>query len=251
MKSQKIIRFLLAFCCVLCVNAFGADSNLEQKITKLLTQKTSQQIKVLKIEDLQSTDKVKFVVIKAGDLQVPLFVSSDGEAVLGASNVFFASNDNDTINISNTIKQTQNTTQKPANETIANLFASLKTSDFIVLDSQNKSNKIVYIVADVNCPSCQREMLELKKLTQDSSVYVLPVGFLGADSVLKAAMLKERASEFKSNDEKIAFLQEVYKRGYKLPKKYENLDVSGVMNINHKVMQAGINSVPYIYEKVR
>ena len=243
MKSALKIAILFA----INLNA----SSFEEQLQKLIKEKTSQDVKVLKVENLKATKDVKFVLVQTEQLQVPLFASSDGGVIFGASNVFFSKNDDDVIEVSNSIKQAQNATQKPATEKIISLFSELKTSEFIVLNSQAKTNKITYIVADPNCPSCQHEMRDIKNRLKDSHVYVLPVGFLGADSVLKAAMVKVREAEFKTNEEKILFLQEVYKSGYKLPSKYQNLDVSSVMSINHKVTQSGITSVPYIYEKLK
>lgn len=233
-----------------CVNV-GLGASFENKLTALIKQRTSQDVKVLSVQNLKSSESLKLVIVQTGDLKVPLFATSDASLVFGATNVFFSQDLTDSADVANFIKQAQGNNQKADSKEIAKFFQSLKDHEVVMLSSPKHSSKITYIVADPNCPSCQKEMQSLQNRLKESNVYVVLVGFLGKDSALKSSMLRQRLAALPDTQAKIALLQEVFKRGYELPKKYQNDDFSDIMSLSERVSAAGINSVPYVYEKQR
>lgn len=234
---------------IFALNGLCGASNFETKVQKLIKEKTKQDVKVLRTIELKSTNDIKLVIMQAGKLKVPVFVSSDGNVVLGASNVFLSSDNADSAEYQNITMQLNAQNDKPDNQAVAKFFNGLKKDEFIVLDSASKN--ITYIVADPNCGSCQREMQNIESKLKDSKVYVLLVGFLGPDSALKSSMLKQRLLDQKDNAQKVALLKEVFTHGYQLPDKYKNADVSDIFKLSEKVAQAGIKSVPYIYQSIK
>lgn len=68
--------------------SFGAS--FEDTLKATIKSNTKQDIKILKIQNLQSSPDVKLVLIAVGNMQVPIFASKDGKLVMGVSNVFFA-----------------------------------------------------------------------------------------------------------------------------------------------------------------
>lgn len=227
---------------------FGAN-DFEVKVQKFIKEKTKQDVKILRTIELKSTKDIKLVIMQAGELKVPIFATSDGNVVLGASNVFLSSDKADSAEYQNITMQLNAQNDKPDNQAVAKLFKGLKKDEFIVLDSPNK--KITYIVADPNCGGCQKEIQDIESKLKDSKVYVLLVGFLGPDSALKSSMLKQQLLDQKDTTKKVALLKEVFTRGYQLPDKYKNADVSDIFKLSEKVAQAGIKSVPYIYQSTK
>nr|QGT50293.1 protein disulfide-isomerase [uncultured Helicobacter sp.] len=226
-------------------------ASFEQTLQEIIKKNTKQDVKILKIQNLQSTPDVKLVMIQAGEMQVPLFASKDGKVIMGVSNVFFSDNENDKGIISNAIKQSQSA-QKPDSARLDTFFKKLSKDDYIILTSNNKNTKkITYIVSDPNCPSCQKELANIQERLKDSDVYMLLVGFVGKDSPMKSSMIKDRLLDSKDNKEKIALLKEVYNPSYKIPSSYLGIDVKEIMNINQKVVEAGIQSVPFIHESTK
>lgn len=237
--------FFLLF---LCLN-IATSASFENKLTALIKQRTSQDVKVLSVQNLKSSESLKLVIVQAGDLKVPLFATSDASLIFGATNVFFSQDLTDSADVANFIKQAQGSSQKVDNKEIAKFFQTLKPHEIVSLESAKQSSKITYIIADPNCPSCQKEIQNLQKYLKESNVYIVLVGFLGKDSALKSSMLRQRLAEQPNTQAKVALLQEVFKHGYELPKKYANDDFSDIMSLSERVSAAGINSVPYIYEK--
>lgn len=244
MKPLSKVLLLLTMCMSVALSA-----SFENKLVALIKQRTSQDVKVLSVQNLKSSESLKLVIVQTGDLKVPLFVTSDASLVFGATNVFFSQDLTDSADVANFIKQTQNNNQKADGKEIAKLFQSLQDHEMVKLTASSQSSKVTYIVADPNCPSCQKEVQNLQKRLKDSNVYVVLVGFLGKDSALKSSMLRVRLAELPDTQTKIALLQEVFKKGYELPQKYQNDDFSDIINLSERVSAAGIRSVPYVYEK--
>lgn len=224
---------------------FGA--NFEQTLQNTIKQSAKQDVKILKTQNLKSTPNIKLVLIEVGKMQVPIFASSDGKAVIGVSNVFFSASAEDMGAVGSLVKQSQNDT--PDEEKLNKLFKQIPKDDYIILESKNKnSKKITYIISDPSCPSCQKELKNIDKHLADSNVYMLVVGFVGKDSPIKASMLRERAADMKDSKQRLALLQEVYTPNSKVPSSYINIDIKDTMRLNQKVMEAGIKSVPFVYE---
>ncbi len=78
---------------------------------------------------------------------------------------------------------------------------------------------------------------------------MLLVGFVGEDSPIKSSMLRDRLLDVKDDKEKLKILREVYTPKSKVPTSYINIDIKDTMKINQKVIDAGIKSVPFVYER--
>lgn len=238
---------------MLCMLAMCAGVSLgasfENKLVALIKQRTSQDVKVLSVQNLKSSESLKLVIVQTGELKVPLFATSDASLVFGATNVFFSQDLTDSADVANFIKQAQGNNQKTNTKEIATFFQTLKGHEVVMLSAPKQSSKTTYIVADPNCPACQKEIQNLQNYLKNGNVYVVLVGFLGKDSALKSSMLYQRLATLPDTQAKLALLQEVFKRGYELPQKYQNDDFSDIMSLSERVSAAGINSVPYVYEK--
>lgn len=238
--------FSLAF--LACLSCASFASNFEKTLQETIKKNTDQEVKILKIQDLQSSPEVKVVLIQAGNMQVPIFASKDGKLVMGVSNVFFADTQQDMGIVANMIKQNQ-AEQKPDNAKLEEFFKRINKDDYVILSSKNKkSEKITYIVSDPNCPACQKELAQIDEKLKDSDVYMLVVGLIGQDSPIKASMIRERLLDVKDDAQKLKVLREVYTPRSQVPSKYINIDTKDTLKLNEKVMKAGIKSVPFIYE---
>ncbi|CUU40981.1 MULTISPECIES: protein disulfide-isomerase [Helicobacter] len=235
--------------CLVCVSICFAAS-FEDTLKETIKNSTKQNVKILKVQNLQSSPDIKLVVIDVGNMQVPIFASKDGKIIVGVSNVFFANKSEDIGTIGSVLKQIDaDNNPGPSDAALEKFFKQIPKDEYIVLNSPNKNvKKSTYIVSDPNCPSCQRELQNIDKHLADSNVYMLVVGFLGQDSAVKASIIRERLLDVKDNKQKIDVLKEVYKPQSKVPQKYLNIDVKDTMKINKKVADIGINSVPFIYE---
>lgn len=239
-------NILCAIIISICATQAMADS-FANTLRATIKSNTKQDVLILKIQDLKSSPEVKLVLIQAGGMKVPIFASKDGKVIMGVSNVFFASDSGDVASVSNAIKQ--NTNEKPDDTNVKELFKRLGKDEFIILQSSNPNEKkITYIVSDPSCSGCQKELSKIEDRLKDSHVYMLLVGFVGQDSPIKSSMLRDRLLNVKDNATKLKILREVYTPQYKIPANYMNIDIKDIMKINQRVVEAGIKSVPFVYE---
>lgn len=243
-----MMKTLLSLISLTCLSCAVFASNFEKTLQETIKKNTEQEVKILKIQDLQSSPEVKVVLIQAGNMQVPIFASKDGKLVMGVSNVFFADKQQDMGVVANMIKQNQ-AEQKPDNAKLEEFFKRINKDDYVILSSKNKkSKKITYIVSDPNCPACQKELGQIDEKLKDSDVYMLVVGIIGQDSPTKASMIRERLLDVKDDAQKLKVLREVYTPRSQVPSKYINIDIKDTLKLNEKAMKVGIKSVPFIYE---
>lgn len=232
------VLFGIGLCC------YGAG--FEDTLRATLKNAANQEAKIIKVINLKSSNDVKLVLLEVGNIQVPIFASKDGKVIMGASNVFFATNSEDSGSVGSLIKQAQ-ASAKPDSTSLDTFFKQIPKDEYITLKG-NGSKKITYIVSDPNCPSCQKELSNIESRLKDGDVYMLLVGFVGQDSPMKSSMLKERLLDVKDNKQKLKLLREVYAPNSKVPMQYINIDVKDTMRINQKVIDAGIKSVPFVHE---
>ena len=246
MKKNTIIY---VFCMLLLSISTSFGASFEDTLKATIKSNTKQDIKILKIQNLQSSPDVKLVLIAVGNMQVPIFASKDGKLVMGVSNVFFAHKCEVMGAVGRLIKQNKRES-KPDKAILDTLFKKIPQDEYIILRSPNKNaKKITYIVSDPNCPSCQKELNNIQERLKDSDVYMLLVGFVGEDSPIKSSMLRDRLLDVKDDKEKLKILREVYTPKSKVPTSYINIDIKDTMKINQKVIDAGIKSVPFVYER--
>ncbi|PAF42588.1 disulfide isomerase [Helicobacter sp. 11S03491-1] len=230
----------------------GLQANVEQNIIKIIQQQTGKKISVLKVDSLQSNPEFKIAIIQDLDTQykIPVFVSKDGNIVIGLSNVFFSDNQKDATLVNEIYKKTQDfNTQQQNSAKLNRMFESIPDDYVISLPSSVKGNKkIVYIVSDPMCPHCQQELREIDSRLKDANVKMVVVGFLGKNSIIKSALILEKIKSAKTPGEKITILKQVYSPAYEA-KDASQKDMKRVENITKKVSDTEIiNYVPYIYE---
>lgn len=228
--------------------SFAFGTSFETTLKETIKAHTKQDVEILKVQNLKSSPDVKFILIKAGDMQVPLFASKDGKVIMGASNVFFTADSSDIGIIGSLIKQNESA-KRPDNAKLEEFFKRINKDEFIVLQSSDKnSKKITYIVSDPNCPGCQKELGNIEERLKEGDVYMLLVGFVGQDSPIKSSMIKDRLLDVKDNATKLKVLREVYTPKSAVPSSYANIDIKDIMKINQMVTNAGIKGVPFVYE---
>ena len=63
--------------CLVCVSICFAAS-FEDTLKETIKNSTKQNVKILKVQNLQSSPDIKLVVIDVGNMQVPIFASNPG-----------------------------------------------------------------------------------------------------------------------------------------------------------------------------
>lgn len=239
---KKIIAILVA----LFSFAF-ADKAFLDKVSAYMSQRVGQKIIATQDYDLKSTPDIKLVIIEDEKKTIKriLFVTTDMKLILGLSNIFLPSNDEDIVVLEDVYKKI-NGIKEPDPKELDKFFSSLKQTRYISLKSNLKNpKKTFYMVSDPRCPGCRKELGEVERRLKEGDVKILLVAFLGEESASRASVIYERLIGVKDNAKKLKIMREVYNPDFALTPKDKKLSTKAVMQNNEDVTKAGIQSVPF------
>lgn len=183
---------------------------------------------------------LSMVIVEVNNQQAPFLATDDGKMLLQAE-VLIAQDKSTESRVQEFYKNLYEKEKLKVNTKLKAVFKTQKANVFS-FKAKKSSNKTMYIVSDFNCPYCQKEFANLNKHLENTNVELLIVGFLGEDSMLKAANALKNKSGNQAKD--IAMLQKLY-----TPKsKGQPMDTKAAMALTQAVADTGVRSVPYIIE---
>lgn len=228
------------------------QANMQENLTKLIKEKTKQDIKVMQTYDLRANANFKVVILEdtLSKTQIPIITDKDGSMLFALTNIFFSANEADTKLIGEIIQKIQSQNDKQVNSAAINKLLESIPDDYVIkLNSTTKNNqKITYIISDPMCPHCQDELRHIDEKLKESNVYMVLVAYMGQDSINKAANILEKIKPLKETKEKVNLLQQVYATTFKAQESNAK-EIKKVENITKKIADSGlIKGVPFIYE---
>lgn len=228
------------------------QANMQENLTKLIKEKTKQDIKVMQTYDLKANTNFKVVILEdtLSKTQIPIITDKDGSMLFALTNIFFSANEADTKLIGEIIQKIQSQNDKQVNSAAINKLLESIPDDYVIkLNSTTKNNqKITYIISDPMCPHCQDELRHIDEKLKESNVYMVLVAYMGQDSINKAANILEKIKSLKETKEKVNLLQQVYATTFKAQESNAK-EIKKVENITKKIADSGlIKGVPFIYE---
>ncbi|RDU74559.1 disulfide isomerase [Helicobacter anseris] len=228
------------------------QANMQENLTKLIKEKTKQDIKVMQTYDLKANTNFKVVILEdtLSKTQIPIITDKDGSMLFALTNIFFSVNEADTKLIGEIIQKIQSQNDKQVNSAAINKLLESIPDDYVIkLNSTTKNNqKITYIISDPMCPHCQDELRHIDEKLKESNVYMVLVAYMGQDSINKAANILEKIKSLKETKEKVNLLQQVYATTFKAQESNAK-EIKKVENITKKIADSGlIKGVPFIYE---
>ncbi|BDB64402.1 hypothetical protein LS74_008765 [Helicobacter magdeburgensis] len=227
-------KFALSVLCALSV-AYGAADKAELQKT---LQANSVQGNIISSSDLGSG--LSMVVIDVNNQQVPFLATNDGKFIF-QPDVLLIQDKAVQTKIKGFYKDVYEKEKAKINIKLQEVFKK-QSANVFHFKSQKNGAKTIYIVSDANCPYCQKEFANLNKRLEDANVELLVVGFLGEDSMLKAANALKNKSGNQAKD--IAMLAKLYE-----PKsKATSMDTKLAQELTQAVADTGVRSVPYIIE---
>lgn len=238
---KKLLVFIFLFC------VLNADDKSDA--LSLIEKQTGRKMSVVEFTPLKYS-KFSLLIIKdnLSGFETPLIVESGAKSVIVPS-AFLSSNKEDSNLIQTALVNAEKKNFKVQNSAKLNkLFKQdIPQSYGIKLDG-NPKGKLKYIVTDPMCSHCQAQLSNIKELLKESSIILIPVGFLTPESTNKAAQIIQETKKLTTNEQKINLLQEVYSRSY-VAKYFNNENVNAVKQVSDTITRTGIiNSVPFIYE---
>ncbi|RDU57226.1 hypothetical protein CQA49_00775 [Helicobacter sp. MIT 00-7814] len=243
--------------CAFCVSlAFGEngiiqalqsqfqESSAQSKRIEGIFKERGGKVKVLKVQNLGNG--LDFVIVQVEELgnTLPLLATSNGAVIMPVNEVW--SDDKEFSQKLEKVRSQFEKEKKEATESkILEIFSKYKDAVITFKAKPHVKNpKTIYIISDANCPYCHAELEHLDERLESGNVKMMVVGFLGANSVYKAAKILEE----KSNDEA---------KNRALLKKYYNKDknlnpsskTNQVAQYTDEIIASGVLGVPYIIER--
>lgn len=234
------------------------DKRMQDNLVSVIEKQTNKKVRILEIKPLKSSQDLKMVVIEDPDTKynIPLVVSKDGNLIIGLSNIFFSNKSDDVQLVAETNQKVQalNATQQNSAKLNA-IFNEIPADYAIELPSTNAKNKdkILYIVSDPMCPHCQKELTKLRDHLKENTVRMVVVGWLGVNSAKKAALIQEEMAKARARgasvEDKISILEKIYSTQYDINAQKEPEDLrTKVENTTKKIFESGmIKGVPFLY----
>ncbi len=242
-----MIKNILLVSTVLSSSLFAAS--FEDNVKNLIEKQTSAKVNIVNSVDLKDSKNLKIVVIEIADgsaQRVPMFATSDGNTVIGLSNLFFTASKADEDIVSKVSDETMAYNESGQKEAAGKLIKALSPDQYITLKSNAKNPKTYFIVADPNCGYCREELRNVEDKLKTHNVNMIIVGILGEDSQKKAAYLMDNVKSDMSESAKLKGIREVFSSNFKAPSK---IDISKVAKTTESLFKTGvIRGVPYIYE---
>lgn len=242
-----MIKNILLASTVLSSSLFAAS--FEDNVKNLIEKQTSAKVNIVNSVDLKDSKNLKIVVIEIADgsaQRVPMFATSDGNTIIGLSNLFFTASKSDEDIVSKVSNDTMAYNENGQKEAAGKLIKALSPDQYITLKSDAKNPKTYFILADPNCGYCREELRNIEDRLKTHNVNMVIVGILGEDSQKKAAYLMDNIKSNMSESAKLKGIREVFSSNFKAPSK---IDTSKVSQTTESLFRTGvIRGVPYIYE---
>lgn len=230
---KKILLMLL-------VNSVFFGNSIASKIVKTFDSEDIE-VKVIKIEPLNEGLSIAVVEEKDG-VRIPVFVTNDGENVMGIGEPLILGNTAYQDKVREVYKQALEHNQSKTNEEI---LKNTPKNAWIKLEGKAKQGE-VYLVLDANCSYCKQEVARIDQMLKDyKNLYIVFVGFLNENSMFKAAAIYQGISNA-NQEQKITMIKQAFEKNFQVSKS-ENTDF--VRDITRIVAKTGIRGVPYIIKK--
>ncbi|MCX2717417.1 hypothetical protein OQH61_06685 [Helicobacter sp. MIT 21-1697] len=231
---MNITKGLIALFLIWSVSYGAADKAQLQKTL----QANKIQGTIISSSDLGSG--LSMVIVEVNNQQAPFLATDDGKMLFQAE-VLIAQDKNIESRVQEFYKNLYEKEKLKVSAKLKAVFKAQKANVFS-FKAKKPSNKTMYIVSDFNCPYCQKEFANLNKHLENTNVELLVVGFLGEDSMLKAANALKNKSGNQAKD--IAMLKKLYTP----QSKGQPMDTKAAMALTQAVAGTGVRSVPYIIE---
>lgn len=180
------------------------------------------------------------LVEKGESKEVPLLATNDGSVIFQPEELFIQ-NKSAKSKIEAFYKAAYDKERAKTNIKVQALFKA-QSANVFHFKAKNNANKTIYIISDPNCPHCQSEFKKLSERLESANVELLVVGFLGEDSMLKAANAIKAKSNNQAKD--IAMLSALYSPN----SKGKPSDTKAIIALSKAAVAAGVRSVPYVFE---
>lgn len=239
MKILKIVLLGALFSVAAIAGKF--ESNIEA----MFKNEIGMEAKIVK--SIEVDKGLMFVVAESKDsgMQMPIFASSGGKAIIAFSEKFFVESESVKAKIADEIDKVVANNQKAKSKEIKKLLKELPKESFLEIGSGDKE---MLVISDPECPYCRQELANIEKRLEGRTIKMVMAPVHGKSAFIKSDLIYKNAKG-KSDKQKIEILRKYFDPEYKLTSSEEKVNPTITEKNAEIVFGSGlISGVPFVME---
>lgn len=243
---KKILAGILILGFVGNIFAQSVNENIQNTIKEISGFDT----KVLNISEFESVPGMAVAIVDGGSQAFPLFVSTDGKSIWAVSQFYKFSNQKDNDMMTKKIAEVEELNKNFSKLKMDELFNKLPKEAFVNIDAKIKTDKLLTIVTEPDCPYCRNELNNLEKHLETTNIRMVFASVHDQKSFIKAKLILDETKKLKSSDSsKILAVFKKYYKDIPLSDAQMKTDTSIVEKTTNEIFGSGlIRGVPYLHE---
>ncbi|MDR2341723.1 MAG: hypothetical protein LBD84_01605 [Campylobacteraceae bacterium] len=223
--------------------------NIEKVLADNAKNLFNEEVQTISVDKLKSIKGLNVVLFKNKQGQVfPIYASDDGKSFLAFSNYYYFNDKEDDEILSKVLKNIEDINKQSTVKQAEELFDSFPKEAFVFIESEKKTDNLLTIVTDPDCPYCRNELKDIKNRLKNANVRMILAPVHDEKAFIKSALILKETKNLKSKDaDKIIAIFEKYYQDMDVSDK--KIDTNFVHDNANKIFKSGfIRGVPYIHE---
>jgi len=229
-------------------NVFGGE--FENNLNQTIQSAFQEELQVLSVDKLKSIKGLSLVILKnKSENAFPLYVSEDGKSFLVVSQYFYFAESADSDLFLKKMEEVKDINKQAEDKQLDVLFDSIPQTSSVLLKSSAKTNDLITIVTDPDCPYCRAELANLREHLKSANVRIIISPVHDEKAYIKGALILEESKKLKSTDtDKLIAVFEKYYKDIELNDKQLKTDTSVIHGNVEKIFSSKlIKGVPYVH----
>ncbi|MDR1007503.1 MAG: hypothetical protein LBL65_02910 [Campylobacteraceae bacterium] len=237
---KKILTFI-------CLSGLLFAGDFENNFKESVKNNFKQDVEVISSDSLKSISGLRLAVIKINGGVMPFYVSEDGKSFLAIAEPFLFADESDKELLIKRIDDINKINEAAKKKIYDEIFDKVPKESGILLKSQNKTDALLTIVTDPDCPYCRDELTNLNEHLKGVNVRMIFAPVHDETAFIKSALILEETKNLKDNSKIISVIQKYY-QDINLSEKQQQTKTDVVHQAASTIFGSGlINSVPYLY----
>jgi thiol:disulfide interchange protein DsbC len=236
------------FLTFICLGGLLFAGDFEDNLKESIKNNFGQDMEVISSDSLQSISGLRLAILKTVEGNaMPLYVSEDGRSFLAVSDFFYFHNSSDKDLLIGKIDEIKSINEAAKVKVFDQMFDSIPKEAGLILKSQTKTDELLTIVTDPDCPYCRAELANLRQHLNSTNVRLIFAPVHDEKAFIKSALILEETKKLKDNEKIIAVIEKYYK-DIELDEKQLQTKTDVVHGAANTIFGSGlIRGVPYLH----
>ncbi|MDR2635332.1 MAG: hypothetical protein LBC08_00730 [Campylobacteraceae bacterium] len=232
---------------LVCLGGLLFAGDFEDNLKKSIKANFGQDVEIISSDKLKSINGLHLTVIKIDSGAIPFYVSEDGKSLLAISEPFLFAHESDKDLLTQRISDINKINSSAKNKLVDDIFDKVPKEAGILLKSKNKTDELLTIVTDPDCPYCRNELANLNEHLKTTNVRIIFSPVHDETAFIKSALILEETKKLKDNEKIISVMQKYY-QDVTLDEKQQQTKTDIVHQAANTIFGSGlIRSVPYLH----